>query len=130
MAETIEPGRDGLREPGGQLEIHACDFSFRSPDEDGAMAKYDALFWFEDPSSGERYLVYADFEADESGDVGVYASTVVDFAEVGRAAAVYESGGAPKRPPVVALAPVGTPEGAAAVARAFELLDEEGDDLA
>ena len=112
----------------GEFDIHSCYFSFRSPDEDGAMAKYDALFWFEDPSSATRYLVYADYEADESGEVGLYASTVVDFAEVEHAVAVYESGGSPKKPPVVNLAPVETPEGEAAVARALEQVDaEEGD---
>lgn len=98
MAETYAPG--GLDD----VEVLSCDFAFRALDDDGAPARYEALFAFRAPADGRLYLVYADEQPDDAGEVGTYASVAADPAQVASAQAAVDGGCAPRKPPLLELA--------------------------
>ncbi len=96
---TVSDDLDGI-------DLLSCDFTFRAPDNGGAYARYDALFAFVAEESGAAYLVYADAVPDERGEVGTYASQVLDLGQVERATAQVEAGCTPRKPPVLDLAAI------------------------
>ena len=121
-----EPGiAMGGAQGADRVEIRSLDFTFRAPDDDGAMARYDALFSFCDAGCGPYYLVYCDEKPDEDGEVGTYASIVCDPSQLDRAQAQVESGSVPKKLPVVDLAVIEEPEGWDLVEQALALVDSE-----
>ena len=125
MAIDGVDGTPGQAAESDRVEIRSLDFTFRAPDDDGAMARYDALFSFCDAGCGPCYLVYCDEKPDEDGEVGTYASIVCDPSQLDRAQAQVESGSVPKKPPVVDLAVIEEPEGWDLVEQALALVDSE-----
>lgn len=123
-----EPGiAMGGAQGADRVEIRSLDFTFRAPDDDGAMARYDALFSFRDAEDGTCYLVYCDEKPDEDGEVGTYASIACDPAQLERAQTQVESGSVPKKPPVVELAVIEADGGWDLVEQAMALVDSEED---
>lgn len=105
----------------------AYDFVFRATDDEGSLVRYEALFAYGDVERDMCYLVYADVAPDEAGEVGTYASIVVDEGQVERAAAQFESGSAPKKPPVIELAPIEDPQVWAEVERVLDEVEDEAE---
>lgn len=109
------------------VEVRSLDFTFRALDDDGILARYDALFSFVDTEEGSCYLVYCDEEPDSVGEVGTYASLVRDPSQIDRAQMQVEGGSIPKKPPVVDLAVIEDDRGWELVEHAMELVDSEDD---
>lgn len=111
-----------------EAEVRAHDFTFRAPDDDGAMVRYDALLSFTAAPGKTCYLVYADAVPDDDGEVGTYASTVCDPGCLERAQAQVDGGCVPKKPPVFELRPVEDPWARELVGRVLDLVEAEEDD--
>lgn len=107
--------------------IEALDFTFRAVDDEGAYCRYDALFSVAEPGGGRVILVYADSEADEGGEVSLYASVAADPSQLRAAQDAADAGAVPRKPPVVSLAPVEDEEGRALVARALDEVEGQED---
>ena len=127
MAIDGVDGTPGQAAESDRIEICSLDFTFRAVDDDGAMARYDALFSFRDAEDGTCYLVYCDEKPDEDGEVGTYASIACDSAQLERAQTQVESGSVPKKPPVVELAVIEDDGGWDLVEQAMALVDSEAD---
>ncbi len=111
-----------------EVEVHAHDFAFRAPDDDGAMARYDALLSFTAAPGQTCYLVYADAAPDGGGEVGTYASVACEPGQLDRAQAQVDGGCVPRKPPVLDLRPIEDPWAWELVERVLDLVDAEEDD--
>lgn len=109
-------------------DIEAFDFTFRAPDQDGAMCRYEALFSFADDATGRVFLVYADEKPAEDGEVATYASLACEPAELQTAQAAVDAGARPKKPPVVALAEFEDAGDWKLVDEALDLVEQEEED--
>lgn len=107
--------------------VTACDFVLRAIDDEGAYCRYDALVMYVSPETGLAYLVYADVEPDDQGDVATYVS-LCDPEQVEKAQLAVDSGATPKKPPLLTLTPVEDEEELARVIEALDALDALDDE--
>lgn len=110
------------------VDIEALDFTFRAPDPDGAMCRYEALFSFVDDASGRVFLVYADEQPGQDGEVATYASLACEPEALQAAQAAVDAGARPKKPPVVALEEFEDEADWKLVDEALDLVEQEEED--
>lgn len=107
--------------------VTPCDFMLRAIDDEGVYCRYEALLMCVSPQTGLPYLVYADAEPDERGDVATYVS-LCDAEQVEKAQMAVDSGATPKKPPLLTLTPVEDEEELARVIAALDALEAVGDE--
>ena len=103
------------------------EFYFRALDDDGALARYEALLTYVDQESGLCYLVYADALPDDRDEVGTYAS-IASIDEVEQIAANAPGGGIPRRPPVLELRDITDDAGWSLINELLDAIDQDDDD--
>ena len=103
------------------------DFYFRALDDDGALARYEALLTYVDEASGLCYLIYADALPDDNDEVGTYAS-IADIDAVEELAANAPGGSIPRRPAILELRDIEDEAGWNLVHELLEEIDRQDED--